>query len=111
MAGDDDDLGDARGLELADFGKGVETVAIGQPDVEQDEVVAGVADELESFGGGAGGGDGVAFIGEDGGERFADFGFIVHDQNVVHGSLLPLKMTGSSRLVEPWARIQRNLSC
>ena len=33
VAGDDDDLGDARGLDLPDLGEGVQAVAIGQPDV------------------------------------------------------------------------------
>ncbi len=85
VAADDDDLGDAVGRKLADVGEGVEAVAVGQPDVEQDDVVGGVADELEGFGGGGGGGDGVALFGEDGVERLADLGFVVDDEDVVHG--------------------------
>ena len=44
VAGDDDDFGaGARSRMLADVAEGVEAVAVGEPDVEQDGVVVGVA--------------------------------------------------------------------
>ena len=75
----------------ADGGEDVEAVGfaagaawVGEPDVEQDGLVVGVAEELEGFGGGAGGGDDVVFLAEDGFEGVADVGFVVDDENVVH---------------------------
>ena len=97
MAGDHDDFGGTRarrgvvGEVAADGGEDVEPVGfsasavwVGEPDVEEDGLVVGVAEELESFGGGAGGGDGVVLFAEDGFERLADVGFVVDDENVVH---------------------------
>ena len=84
VAADDDDLGDVGGVQLADLGEGVEAVAVGQPDVEQDDVVGGVAEEVEGLGGGGGGGDEVVLFAEDGFERLADLGFVVDDEDVVH---------------------------
>ena len=43
VAADDDDLGDVGAVQLADLAEGVEAVAVGEPDVEQDDVVDGVA--------------------------------------------------------------------
>ena len=86
VAGDDDDFGDMRGVHLANVGEGVEAVAVGQPDVEQDDVVDGVGEQGEGLGGGGGGGDGVALLGEDGFEGVADSGFVVDDQDMVHRS-------------------------
>ena len=40
---DDDDLRDVLAFHLANLGKGVETIAIGQPDVQQDNVVGSIA--------------------------------------------------------------------
>ncbi len=99
------------GGELADVGEGVEAVAIGEPDVEQDDVVGGVADELEGLRGGGGGGDEVALLGEDGGERGQDIGFVVDDEDVVQwlvssqGLMCPFFISQSasvnSRLSQP----------
>ncbi len=90
VAGDHDDFGSAgardgvAGVIAADGGEDVEAVAVGEPDVEQDGLVVGVAEQLEGFGGGAGGGDGVVLFAEDGFEGLADVGFVVDDENVVH---------------------------
>ena len=88
VAGDHDDFGGAGAGACETSprmcGEDVEAVAVGQPDVEQDGLVVGVAEELEGFGGGAGGGDGVVLFAEDGFEGFADVGFVVDDENVVH---------------------------
>ena len=72
------------GVVAANFGEDVEAVAVGQPDVEQDGLVGGVAEQREGFGGGAGGGDGVVLFAQDGFEGVADVGFVVDDENVVH---------------------------
>jgi len=39
VAGDDDDLGDLFGGELADVGEGVEAVAIGEPDIQKNHIM------------------------------------------------------------------------
>ena len=39
VASDDDDLGNVRRLQLANLCESVETIAVGQPDVEQNDVV------------------------------------------------------------------------
>ena len=69
---------------MADVGEGVEAVAVGQPDIEQDDVVNGIGEQGEGLVRGGGRGDGVALLGEDGFEGVADFGFVVDDQDVVH---------------------------
>ncbi len=83
VTADDDDLGDVGAVEGADLGEGVEAVAVGEPDVEQDDVVGGVAQESKGLGGGGGGGDEVILFAEDGLERLADLGFVVDDEDVV----------------------------
>ena len=83
VAADDDDLGDVGGVHLADLVERVEAVAVGEPDVEQDDVVGGVAEEGEGFCGGGGGGDEVVLFFEDGFERVADLGLVVDDEDVV----------------------------
>ena len=56
VAADDDDFRTLLGVELAHVRKHVEAVAIGQPDVEQHDVVGRVLDEHQGFGRGGGGG-------------------------------------------------------
>jgi hypothetical protein len=95
VAGDHDDFRSAgsRGVGevSSDGGEDVEAVGftagatrVGEPDVEDDGLVVGVAKELEGFGGGASGGDHVVFLAEDGFEGLSDIGFVVDDENVVH---------------------------
>ncbi len=95
VAGDHDDFGSAGAGRVrdvaADGGEDVEAVGfsadaawVGEPDVEEDGLVVGVAEKLEGFGGGAGGGDDVVLFAEDGFEGLADVGFVVDDENVVH---------------------------
>ena len=88
VAGDHDDFGRAGagrcGLSPRMFGEDVEAVAVGQPDVEEHGLVVSVAQKLEGFGRGAGGGDDVVFLAQDGFQRFADVGFVVNDENMVH---------------------------
>ena len=101
VAGDHDDFGGAGAGRMGDVApdgrEDVEAVGftagaagfaaaagIGEPDVEKDSLVVGVAEKLEGFGCGAGGGDDVVFLGEDGFEGLADVGFVVDDENVVH---------------------------
>ena len=84
VAGDDDDLGRTGRPHPADLGEDVEAVAVGQPDVEQDDIVDGVAKELQGLGGGGCGGDDVGLLFKDALERIADLGFVVDDEDVVH---------------------------
>ena len=49
-------------VERVDVGEDVEAVAIGQPDVEQNDVVGRVLDEHQGFSGGGGGGHAIAFF-------------------------------------------------
>ena len=76
--------GTLRAFHLANLGEGVEAVAVGQPDVEQDDIVGGVAEQFEGLSRGGGGGDEVVLFAEDALERFADLGFVVDDEYVVH---------------------------
>ena len=73
-----------RAVHLADVGERVQAVAVGQPDVEQDGVVAGVGEQGEGFAGGCGGRHRITLLAEDALQRVADFGFVVDDQDVVH---------------------------
>ena len=92
VAGDHDDLGRgwargvAVGVELvfANMREQLEAVAVGEPDVEEDGVEVGVAEEGAGFGDGAGGGDGVVLFAEDGFEGLADVGLVVDDEDVIH---------------------------
>jgi hypothetical protein len=72
------------GEDVEAIGFSVGTAGIREPDIEEDGLVVGVAKQFECFSGGAGGGDDVVFLGEDGFERLADVGFVVDDENVVH---------------------------
>ncbi len=73
-----------RGAVVADLAEDVEAVAVGEPDVEEDGLEVGVAEEGAGFGDGAGGGDGVVLFAEDGFEGLADVGLVVDDEDVVH---------------------------
>jgi hypothetical protein len=88
VAGDHNDLRSARargvGDVAADGGEYVEAVAIGKPDVEEHGLVVGVTNQLQGLSGGACGGDDVVFLVKDRFEGFADIGFVVDDENVVH---------------------------
>jgi hypothetical protein len=95
VAGDHDDFRGAGARRVrdvtADGGEDVEAIGftagaawVGEPDVEEDGLVVGIAEKLEGFGCGAGGGDDVVFLGEDGFEGLADVGFVVDDENVIH---------------------------
>jgi len=74
-------------LFAANGGENVETVAVGQPDVEEHGLVVGVAEKLEGFGGGASRGDDVILFTEDGFEGFSNIGSIVNDQNMVQAEI------------------------
>ena len=73
-----------HGVHLADVGQRVETVAVGQPDVQQDDVVWRVGEQGECFARGCGRGNEVALFAEDALQRVADFGFVVNNENVIH---------------------------
>ncbi len=102
VAGDDDDFGDVRGVHLADVAEGVEAVAVGEPDVEEDGVVDGVGEQGEGFAGGGGSGDDVTLLGEDGFEGVADFGFVVDDEDVVHREGTRFEVRGSRWMRFTW---------
>ena len=84
VAGDDDHLGALLGDQRVNVGEHVEAVAIGQPDIEQDNVVGCILNEHEAFGRGGRGGHGVAFFGEDLFERGADLCLVVDHEDMVH---------------------------
>jgi len=68
--------------ERLNTGQGFETVNAGEPDVEEDDVQATVGCTFDGAFGGIRGFGHVALVGEDGGERFADAGFVVNDEDV-----------------------------
>jgi hypothetical protein len=82
-------------LMMMTSGRCAETVAVGQPDVQQDDVVEGVGEQGEGFRRGGGGGNEVALFAEDAIQRVADFCFVVDDENVVHGLGPRVKVRGS----------------
>jgi hypothetical protein len=109
MAGDHDDFGSLLGAELADFGEDLHAVAIGKPDVEQDDFVVHIAEQSEAFGGGGNGDGGVALFAEDVFQSAADGGLVVNDEDVVHtaealGSGTGRLGTAGFEAGEPWAR-------
>ncbi len=62
VAGDDDDFGPLFRSECMNVGENVEAVAIGEPDIEQDDVVGRVLDEHQGFGRGGRGGNAVSLF-------------------------------------------------
>src|SRR5690242_18734120 len=84
VAGDDDD---ARGLRKAlDAAEGFHAVHAGEPDVEENHFDGGGVEALEGEFSGFNGFDGVALVAEDGGERLADAGFVIHDEDFGAGA-------------------------
>ena len=80
VAGDHDDGGRMRkSLNTAESFKAVHAR---EPDVQKNDVEAAVRGAFEGAFGGLGGFGDVAFVGENGRQRFADAGFVVDDQNV-----------------------------
>jgi len=63
-------------------GESFEAVNAREPDVKEDDVEAAVRGAFNGAFSGVGGFGDVAFVGEDGRERFADAGFIVDDEDV-----------------------------
>jgi hypothetical protein len=82
-AGDHDDgCGGVGGLDGAEDG---EAVAVGELEVGDDEVEAALLDGADGGGDVGGGGDGVAFAGEDGFEEGAEAGVVVDDEDLFGG--------------------------
>ena len=73
-----------------DSPQNVETVTVGQPDVEKDCLVRDVAEHGECFASRSSSGDGVILFAQDRFQRFADVGFVVNDQNVIHRAALQI---------------------
>ena len=57
----------------------------GQPDVEQDQVEAGLAQQFEAVFAAGAGADFVALVFENALQGFADTGFVVDNEDVCHG--------------------------
>ena len=66
----------------ANFLEDFEAVDAGEPDVEQDDVEGGFAEQIETVFAARAGGGFVAFVLEDAAEGFADAGFVVDDEDV-----------------------------
>jgi hypothetical protein len=62
-----------------------EAVDSREPDIEQNDLEVSGGGALESLLGGGNGFDVIALVAENGGERFADAGFIVDDKEVGFG--------------------------
>ena len=78
VAGDHDDFG--RIVELANSLQSFEAVDAGQPDIEQDHVERGFAQQVEAGLAASDRGSGVAFVGQNAGEGVANSGFVVNDE-------------------------------
>src|SRR5271154_5001973 len=78
VAADDDDFGNVCAFHLADLGEGFEAVAIGKPDVQQNDIVGGIAEEFEGFGCSGGCGDEVILFPHHSLHRFANLRFAVN---------------------------------
>ena len=81
-----------------------QTVAVGQPDIQQDGIENRIADQVQPFGRGAGRGDGVAFLGEDGFQGAANIRFVVDHQNMVHRSTALMGIEADSGMEEESAK-------
>ena len=68
-------------------GQDVETVAIRQPDIEQDHVVGRVFNEDQGLGRSGRCGHPVALFAQDLFERRTNLRFVVHHQDVIHEAL------------------------
>ena len=79
VARDDDHLGHVGRVHLANLAQGVEAIAIGQPDIEQHDVVGGIAQQGQRLARGGRGGDDVTFFFENALERLADLSLVVDD--------------------------------
>ncbi len=68
-------------LEALDAAEGFHAVHAGEPDVEENDFDGGRVEAFEGEFSGFDGFDGVALVTQDGGERLADAGFVIHDEN------------------------------
>ena len=93
--------GRVSGASCVDIGENFEAIAVGEPDVEQDDVVGCVLDEHEGLGRGGSAGDAVAFFAEDFFERGANFRLVVDHQDVVHEAS-PFRGVSVGRLQPHW---------
>ena len=84
VAGDDDDLGPLFGDERMDVSENIEAVTIGEPDVEQDDVVGCVLDEHKSLSRGGSRSNAVAFFAENLFERGANLRLIIDHEDMIH---------------------------
>ena len=81
MTGDDDDFG-ALGLgDLLDLLERLHAVQAGEPDVEEHDFIGLACEFEEAFFAAFDGVAGVAFVFQDAGERLADGGFVVDDED------------------------------
>ena len=88
VPGDHDDFG--RRFEFADLLEDFQTVGSGQPNVEQDHVVAIALQTVKAGLATFRGRGGKSLIGEHAFKRLADAGFIVDNQNAIHALILSL---------------------
>ena len=96
--------GPAIGVELANLLQDLQTIPVGQPDIQQHGVKNGIANQIKPFGGGAGGGDGVAFLGENRFQGAANIRLVVDDKNVVHRSTALIEGEAKSWIEEESAK-------
>src|SRR5882672_4299520 len=86
-------------VEGADFFQRFQAVHSREPDIEQDDIKTGFANEFEAVFGACGGGGLIAFIFKNSGERLANSGFVVDDEDVGHhfaAGVMVSDATGSS---------------
>ena len=86
VAGDDDDFRASNGVEFTNILQYFQSIAIGQPDIQQYGIENGIANQVEPFGCSTGGGDGVAFLGEDRLQSAANIRLVVDHKDVIHRS-------------------------
>ncbi len=67
-------------VDLAQRLQGLEAVAVGQPDVEEDDIGLAGGVDVERFGAARGGGDLETVVGEDAAEGGENAGFVVDDE-------------------------------
>jgi hypothetical protein len=93
VAADDDHLRPRCDGLLVDVGEHVESVTVGQPDVEQNHVVGGVIEQHQSLGRVGRRGHSIALLAENLLERRANLVLVVHYQNVIHACDSPCEVT------------------
>ncbi len=84
-----------RGIAVSDFAEHVETVAVGQTDVEQEEIERVVLKLSQALAAGFGAGYDITFRAEQEFQTFADFALVINDEDRAFRHAPPFAQRGT----------------